>query len=69
MIPKLTPGGREDSPGFPEDKENHAKLLREMRAEFDQVAILRISVSDKKFSDKFSSLGSKFYQKIRLKCF
>jgi GH18 family chitinase len=32
----FTIGGREDSPGFPEDKENHAKLLREMRAAFDE---------------------------------
>ena len=29
-------GGRADSPGFPEDRENHALLLREMRSEFDQ---------------------------------
>jgi len=29
-------GGREDSPGFPEDRENHAALLREMRSEFDK---------------------------------
>ena len=29
-------GGRDDSPGRPEDKENHAQLLREMRVAFDQ---------------------------------
>jgi chitinase len=32
----LTSGGRDDSPGFPEDKVNHAQLLREMRAEFSK---------------------------------
>ncbi len=33
-------GGRDDSPGFPEDKENHAQLLREMRSEFDKHNLL-----------------------------
>ncbi len=28
-------GGRKDSPGFPEDKQNFALLLREMRAVYD----------------------------------
>ena len=32
----IASGGRADSPGFPEDKENHAQLLREMRSEFDK---------------------------------
>ena len=30
------PGGRDDSPGRPEDKENFASLLNEMREEFDK---------------------------------
>ncbi len=34
------PGGRDDSPGFPEDKENFSHLLREMRAEFDKHDLL-----------------------------
>merc|ERR1712168_13304 len=34
------PGGRSDSAGSPEDKENFAKLLREMRAKFNEHGLM-----------------------------
>ena len=33
-------GGRDDSPGFPIDKENFANLLREMRPRFDELGLI-----------------------------
>ncbi len=37
----MAAGGRgDDEPGLPEDKENFALLLREMRAEFDRHGLL-----------------------------
>ena len=33
-------GGREDSPGSPDDKENFARLIEEMRPRFDQHSLL-----------------------------
>jgi chitinase len=43
-------GGREDSPGFPDDKENHAQLLREMRSEFNKHGFLLTAAVSAGFS-------------------